>query len=166
MNNGNSPIRVLLIAGSERDVRRLQGAIAGRSAAPFDLISVAQFGDAIRTLNERKIDAVLLDLALTDGQRMEPLQQLHEHRPEVPILALTNAEDDALAMRALKAGAQDSLVKGELDGPLLVRAIRYAIERQQLHAALREMSLASCSRWRTACGSACRTSSSTSTGSR
>ncbi len=136
-----APIKVLLIADSERDVRRLHGAVAGRAAAQFELRHVAHVSEALRTLNEQKFDAVLLDLSLTDGHHLEPLQLMHEHRPDLPILVLSSVDDEALAMRALKVGAQDSLVKGQVDGPLLVRAIRYAIERQQLHAALREMSL-------------------------
>ena len=136
------PIRVLVIADSERDVRRLHGAVAGRAAAQFELMHVTKVNEAMKLLgDERRFDAVLLDLALTDGEGLEPLEQLHEHAPKTPIIVMSHVEDEALAMRALKAGAQDSLVKDQVEGQLLVRAIRYAIERQQLHAALREMSL-------------------------
>ena len=135
------PIRVLVIADSERDVRRLNGAVAGRAAAQFDLVHVTHVSDALQCMSDRKFDAVLLDLSLNDGHDLNPLKLLHEQAPDLPILVLSSVDDEALAMRALKVGAQDSLVKGQVDGQLLVRAIRYAIERQQLHAALREMSL-------------------------
>ncbi len=135
------PIRVLVIADSERDVRRLNGAVAGRAAAQFDLVHVTQVSDALHRMSDRKFDAVLLDLSLSDGHDLHPLKLLHEQQPDLPIIVLSSVDDEALAMRALKVGAQDSLVKGQVDGHLLVRAIRYAIERQQLHAALREMSL-------------------------
>jgi diguanylate cyclase (GGDEF)-like protein len=135
------PIRVLVIADSERDVRRLNGAVSGRAAAQFDLVHVTQVSDALQRMSDRKFDAVLLDLSLNDGHDLNPLKLLHEHAPDLPIIVLSSVDDEALAMRALKVGAQDSLVKGQVDGHLLVRAIRYAIERQQLHAALREMSL-------------------------
>jgi diguanylate cyclase (GGDEF)-like protein len=59
----------------------------------------------------------------------------------MPIIVLTRDDDDALAVRALKAGAQDSLVKGQVNGNLLMRAIRYAIERHQLQVALHAMAL-------------------------
>jgi two-component system cell cycle response regulator len=137
-----SPIKVLVIADSESDVRRLHGAVAGRAAAQFELVHVTRLGEAMKQLaDERRFDAVLLDLALADGQGLESLEQLHEHAPKTPIIVMSHVDDEDLAMRALKAGAQDSLVKAQVDGQLLVRAIRYAIERQQLHAALREMSL-------------------------
>jgi two-component system, cell cycle response regulator len=136
------PIKVLIVADHERDVRRLQGAVAGRGAAHFELVHVTQVSDALRKLGgDERFDAVLLDLSLGDGHSLEPLVELHEHKPDLPIIVLSGVDDESLAMRALKEGAQDSLVKGQVDGHLLVRAIRYAIERQQLHAALREMSL-------------------------
>src|SRR5664279_208380 len=107
----------------------------------FDLVHVTHVSDALQCMSDRKFDAVLLDLSLNDGHDLNPLKLLHEQAPDLPILVLSSVDDEALAMRALKVGAQDSLVKGQVDGQLLVRAIRYAIERQQLHAALREMSL-------------------------
>ena len=138
----SGPIKVLVIADSERDVRRLHGAVAGRAAAQFELVHVTQVSEAMKQLSpDGRFDAVLLDLSLTDGHGLEPLETLHEHAPKTPIIVMSQLDDEALAMRALKAGAQDSLVKDQVDGQLLVRAIRYAIERQQLHAALREMSL-------------------------
>ncbi len=130
-----------MIADSERDVRRLNGAVAGRAASQFDLVHVTQVSDALHQMSDRKFDAVLLDLSLHDGHDLDALKLLHEQAPDLPIIVLSSVDDEALAMRALKVGAQDSLVKGQVDGHLLVRAIRYAIERQQLHAALREMSL-------------------------
>ena len=63
-----------------------------------------------------KFNAVLLDLSLTDGHDLAPLQLLHDQHPEMPIIVLSSVDDEALAMRALKAGAQDSLVKGQVDG--------------------------------------------------
>ena len=136
------PIRVLVLADSERDVRRLHGAVAGRATAQFELVHVTRVADAVKELGEEgRFDAVLLDLELSDGTALEPLEALHEVSMKTPIIVMSHVEDDPQAMRALKAGAQDSLVKGQVDGQLLVRAIRYAIERQQLHAALREMSL-------------------------
>jgi two-component system, cell cycle response regulator len=137
----SAPIALLMIAESEREVRRLRGAVTGRAGAQFEIVHVRHLSEALKGLNERKYDAVLLDLNPGDAHPLEPLQMLHEQRPELPILVLSSTDDESLSMRALKVGAQDSLVKGQVDGPLLVRAVRYAIERQQLHAALREMSL-------------------------
>ncbi len=135
------PIKVLLVAESDRDARRLQGAVAGRASVQFELHVARDAGDAIRRLADDRFDAVLLDLSPVAGPTIEPLIRLHEHAPDVPIIVLTGEDDEVLAVRALKAGAQDSLVKGQIDGNLLVRAIRYAIERHQLQMALHAMSL-------------------------
>lgn len=135
------PIRVLLTTESEREARRLLGAVANRAQSLLELAQVAGIGEAIRRLGEDHFDAVLLDLAMSDGQGLEALIRLHDQAPDVPIVVLTGIDDDALAVRALKAGAQDSLVKTQVDGNLLIRAIRYAIERHQLQVALRAMSL-------------------------
>ena len=135
------PIKVLVIADSQREMRRLHSAVPGPLASQFDLMHVEHVSDALHHMSERKFDAVLLDLSLSDGEDLKPLKLLHEQHPDLPIIVMSSEDDEALAMRALKVGAQDSLAKNSLDGHLLVRAIRYAIERQQLHAALREMSL-------------------------
>lgn len=135
------PLKVLLATESEYDAEHLQGAVASRGSAQFEIHHVANMGDAMRRLSNDRFDALLLDLTLADGQALELLARLHEHAPDVPIIVLTGVDDEVLAVRALKAGAQDSLVKGQVDGHLLVRAIRYAIERHQLQMALHAMSL-------------------------
>ena len=137
----SNPIKVLLITPTERDVRRLQGVVAGPDARHVELTHVLDVGAAVRRVGDARFDALLLDLAVGDTHPLEPLWRLHEHAPDVPIIVLTTMEDETLAVRALKAGAQDSLVKGQIDGNLLTRAVRYAIERHQLQMALHAMSL-------------------------
>jgi len=137
----SNPIKVLLITPTERDVRRLQGVVSVPGASHVELTHVLDVGAAVRRLADVRFDAILLDLAVAHTHPLEPLWRMHEHAPDVPIIVLTSMEDETLAVRALKAGAQDSLVKGQIDGNLLVRAIRYAIERHQLQMALHAMSL-------------------------
>ncbi|HXY30945.1 MAG TPA: GGDEF domain-containing response regulator [Gemmatimonadaceae bacterium] len=139
-------MKVLLVAESERDVRRLQSVSAARGGGHFELTHVRSLADAMRELAGDRFDAVLLDLAersdpVARVDALEPLVKLREGAPDVPIIVLTGVDDETIGVRALKAGAQDSLVKGMLDGHLLFRAIRYAIERHQLQMALRAMSL-------------------------
>jgi two-component system, cell cycle response regulator len=135
------PIKVLLVTEAERDARRLHGVVAHRGAAQFELLHVTSASEAARRLAEDRFDALLLDLTIGEGNTLEPLVRLHESAPDVPIVVLTVVDDEGLAVRALKAGAQDSLVKDHVDGNLLVRAIRYAIERHQLQMALHAMAL-------------------------
>jgi diguanylate cyclase (GGDEF)-like protein len=135
-------IKVLLIAECEREARRLATAIATGSTTHFELRCAPDVSDAIVQLGSDSFDAMLLDLSkATADSGILPLVRLHEHAPDVPIIVLTRDDDDTLAVRALKAGAQDSLVKKQVSGSLLARAIRYAIERHQLQMALHAMAL-------------------------
>lgn len=136
------PIKVLLIADADSEIRRFQETAPDGGTASLELSHVHGIAAALRRLSEERFDAILLDLALAEeGNALGWLARIHEGAPDVPIIVLTGADDEALAMRALKAGAQDSLVKGRTDRHLLTRAIRYAIERHQLHLALQAMAL-------------------------
>jgi PAS domain S-box-containing protein len=79
----------------------------------------------------RPPDAVLLDLSLPDSHGLETFTRLQAAAPTVPVVVLSGLADETIAVGAVSAGAQDYLVKGQVDGPLLVRAIRYAIERKR-----------------------------------
>ena len=78
------------------------------------------------------IDAVLLDLGLPDSQGLNTFEKIHEAAKQVPILILTGFNDDAVALEAVRRGAQDYLIKGKFDAELLIRAISYAVEREKL----------------------------------
>ncbi|HEX6533986.1 MAG TPA: diguanylate cyclase [Gemmatimonadaceae bacterium] len=134
-------IRLLLIAEDERDIARLEGAVSARAGASFEVRHVRDVAGALQQVDDDRFDAALLDLSPERGRGIDALVRLHERAPDLPIIVLTGEDDETLAMRALKAGAQDSLVSGAVDGALLVRAIRYAIERHQLQVALHAMSL-------------------------
>lgn len=97
--------------------------------------------DALRLLEERQFDAVLLDLSLPDSDGLETVASVHEHAPDVPIVVVTGVWEENLGVDALRAGAQDYLVKGEIDVKALVRALRYAVERHRLQAAFQELSV-------------------------
>ncbi len=84
------------------------------------------------------IDIVLLDLHLPDGSRFELYEKLSKKAPWVPVILLTNLIDEELALKMVSNGAQDYLLKTELECKLLVRAIRYALKRKQVDEALRE----------------------------
>jgi len=79
---------------------------------------------------------ILLDLGLPDSQGLDTLARTYDQVRDVPIVLLTGLDDKTLAMQAMRAGAQDYLVKGQIDGNLLARTIRYAIERKQAQEAL------------------------------
>jgi len=94
--------------------------------------------DARRLLDRRSFDVVLLDLGLADSQGLATLALIRLKARDVPILVLTGHADDTIALTAVRAGAQDYLVKGEVEGGTLARALRYAVERKRAEDALRK----------------------------
>lgn len=127
-------LRILLVEHNAGDAALVRGALADQ-AAVLQLAHVETLSQADERLADGGVDVVLLDLSLPDVTGLEGIEHLHRARPDLAIVVLTGIEDDALGARAVQAGAQDYLVKGQADGWLLLRAMRYAIERQQLHAA-------------------------------
>jgi len=86
------------------------------------------------------ISVVLLDLSLPDAHGLESFNLLHHEAPHIPIVVMTGLDDDETAMGAVSAGAQDYLVKGQVTTPLLVRSLRYAMQRQRMRDELQKLS--------------------------
>jgi signal transduction histidine kinase/DNA-binding response OmpR family regulator len=131
----NKPIKVLLVEDNPGDARLLQEMLAEK--ASFDLERVVRLSAGLEQLAAGEIDVVLLDLSLPDSRGFDTFAQVQAKAPQVPIVVLSGLDDKALAVKAVREGAQDYLVKGQIDGNLLVRAIRYAIERKQVGAEIR-----------------------------
>ncbi len=130
-------IRLLLVEDNPADARLLQAMLGGSADPRFELTHVERLGDAQRQVELQRFQAVLLDLSLPDAQGLQGVVVLHEHMPGLPIVVLTGSNDEALAVDAVRQGAQDYLVKGKIDSVLLTRTLRYAIERNQLEGQLR-----------------------------
>lgn len=131
------PIRVLLIEDSKGDARLIREMLAevGGPAA-FQLDWVERLSTGIERLTDGGIDVVLLDLALPDSGAEDTFTKISGAAGNVPIVVLTLLEDDDKAVKAMQGGAQDYLVKAELDGNFLKHSIRYAIERGRLKVQL------------------------------
>jgi len=123
-------IKVLLVEDNRGDARLLREALAESAGVRFELAHVERLADALRRLDEEAFAIVLLDLSLPDAQGLDTVLKVHTHVSHLPIVVLTGMENDELAAEALRKGAQDYLVKGKVDGNLLARSIRYAIERK------------------------------------
>jgi len=93
--------------------------------------------DAIRLLNTKRYGVVLLDLMLPDSRGLETVQKIKEIDSDIPIVVLTGLDDEQTGASAIKLGAMDYLVKGQVSDDVLVRTIRYAIERNQMQLALK-----------------------------
>jgi diguanylate cyclase (GGDEF)-like protein/PAS domain S-box-containing protein len=129
-------LSVLVIEDNPGDARLVELYLREDPARPFKVAKAARLGDGLAILKDQSIDVVLLDLSLPDSFGMETLSTLRA-ASSVPVVVLTGTSDEALALEALRQGAQDYLVKGQGDGELVRRAIRYAIGRSQADAELR-----------------------------
>src|ERR1700734_1164642 len=129
-------IRVLLVQDNPGDARLFTELVCDTGAGQWKLVRVGRRSAALDRLSREPFDVMLLDLSLPDADGLETVIRAHTQAPKVPIVVLTGHDDEALAVRAVRAGAQDYLVKGRLDGDLLVRSIRYASERGRAVEAL------------------------------
>lgn len=125
-------IRILLVEDNPADARLLREHLSEVSSLCFQLTHVERLEEAGERMMETGADVVLLDLSLPDAHGMETVTKMLEAAPDVPIIVLTGFDDETVALRAVQAGAQDYLVKGQVDGNGLARAIRYARERKRL----------------------------------
>ncbi len=129
-------IHVLLVEDNPGDARLFLELVRETGAGRLKLEHVTRLSQALDRLSNDSFDVVLLDLSLPDEQGLTTLTRAHAHAPNVPIVVLTGLDDEALAVKAVRAGAQDYLVKGRVDGDLLVRSMRYATERARAVEAL------------------------------
>lgn len=129
-------IRVLLVEDNPGDARLLREVVREAEGAHIELTHVDTLSKALLRLKEEQFDVVMLDLSLPDADGLETLVRTHTEAPSVPIVVLTGLDDEGLAIRAVREGAQDYLVKGQVTGQLMVRAMRYATERKRAVEAL------------------------------
>ena len=136
-------VQILLVEDDPDDVWIMRNLLSDRWDGPFKLTHVELLSAGLERVAEVRFDIILLDLSLPDSQGLETFFTMHAHAQDVPIVVLSGYNDESTAVRAVQAGAQDYLVKGSVDDNLLVRSIRYAIERTRRHiaeAALRDAS--------------------------
>jgi signal transduction histidine kinase len=128
-------IQILLIEDNPGDARLIKEFLGEVTGTTFELDFVDRLSEGLKHLDGK--DAVLLDLALPDSVGFDTFKKIHTQAPALPIIVLTGNDDDALAFRAVQEGAQDYLVKGQVSSQILVRSIRYAIERKRIDEALK-----------------------------
>ena len=136
----SGPIRLLLVEDDDGDALLVEE-LFNISGAYMEIIRVTTLAEARRE-NLAEIDCVLLDLDLPDAQGLAGLHRLKTDRADVAVLVLTGLDDERRGMEAVGAGAQDYLVKGQIDGQGLTRAVHYAVERLRADEARRELEVA------------------------
>ncbi len=125
---------ILLVEDNPADARLMVEHLT--EAGEVEVQHVDRISAALKCLSEQKFDVVLLDLSLPDGSGLDTVRRMCAANPQMPVIVLTGLEDDALSLAAVHAGAQDYLVKGQVDGSGIARAIRHAIERKRLEERL------------------------------
>ncbi len=134
----NNPIKILLIEDNPGDARLIKEMLIEAKSAPFILEWRDRLHAGLQRLTEYCADVVLLDLGLPDSQGLDTYAKVHDQFPRLPIVVLSGLHDESVAVKAVRNGAQDYLVKGQIDGRLMARSMRYAIERKNAEEALQE----------------------------
>jgi diguanylate cyclase (GGDEF)-like protein len=126
---------VLLIEDNPGDTRLLREILNEQNSLKIQLAHLECMGAAEKFLAENAVDIILLDLGLPDAQGLEAIRRTRAAAPGVALVVLTGLDDESVAMQALQHGAQDYLIKGQIETRALLRALRYAIERKTMENA-------------------------------
>ena len=129
MNNGQTHVLLIESDPGDADLVRLR-LVEGDSTVRVSCVN--RLADGLESMAKEPPSVVLLDLNLPDSNRADPLREVIEKAPGVPVVILLDQDDDALAMKALHQGAQDYLLKGNITSGHLERVMRHAIEQQAL----------------------------------
>ena len=130
-------VRVLVVEDNLADVELIKEYLPGIRPVRFQFESVPRLSEALDRLKEKAFDLLLIDLGLPDSQGIDTFLKLQKAAPETAAIILTGNDDEETAITAVRNGAQDYLIKGELGGTVIVRAVRYAMERKRTEDALR-----------------------------
>jgi len=128
------PIQVLLVEDNAGDARLFREMFRNEKPGIFELTHLMRLSDAEAHLAKSEVDIVLLDMGLPDGHGLDTVRRARKAAPLIPLIVLTGLDDEAIAAEAMKEGAEDYLIKGQIENRALPRALRHAIERHRLQA--------------------------------
>ena len=140
-------LKVLLVEDNLKEAELFKELLSEARGTRFDLTHLQRLEETLTLLEQQSFNVILMDLSLPDSQGLETIARVRSAlersatrslAPLTPIVVLTGINDEDLAVQAIRSGAQDYLLKGQVDSPLLVHALRYAIERTQMLARVRE----------------------------
>lgn len=134
----NEPIKILLVEDDLFYEDYLSEIFAEETEISYELNHVVRIKDCVEHLEQDNFDVILIDLNLPDCTGLDTIYEVESQASNTPIIVLTEQDDNELASQALQSGAQDYLVKGQIDRSTLERSIRYAIERNRLLEQLEE----------------------------
>ncbi len=125
-------IKTLILEDDPEDILILEKLIKGVKLRAIRFISVIKLAEAVDLLKKENFDLIISDLTVPDSRGLETFRGLRAVAPKTPIVLLTGMDDEVMAVQAMREGAQDYLIKGEITPNLLLRAASYAIERNTL----------------------------------
>ncbi len=137
----NEPVKILLIEDNPGSARLIREMLSEAEGSTFDFECCDRLSRGLEHLNSAEVHLVLLDLNLPDSCGIDTFAKVHAHAPRVPIIVLTNIDDEAIAVKTVQDGAQDNLVKGQIYSNSLHRSVHYAIERQRIQEKLQTLSI-------------------------
>jgi signal transduction histidine kinase len=126
------PLQVLVVEDNAGDARLLREMFSKETPGSFQLTHLSRMSEAVIHLANGGVDVVLLDMGLPDEHGLDTVRRSIAAAPGVPVIVLTGLDDEALAAQAMKEGAQDYLIKGQIENRALPRALRHAIERHRM----------------------------------
>ncbi|MGB6977271.1 MAG: EAL domain-containing protein [Gammaproteobacteria bacterium] len=131
-------LKILIVEDNPVNAQFVQELLSRASNVSFDFTKVATLAAASEVLQKPDFDIILLDLDLPDSQGYETFKAINNLAPLNPIIILSSIQDEEIAMRAVREGAQDYFIKGTFEGKLLIRALLYAVERKQKESEMKE----------------------------
>ena len=133
--------RLLLVEDNPGEAGLIKAALHEDSYpnVKFELVHVNHLSEALQLLRESGFDLLLLDLMLPDACGVESVTRVKDVAPSLPIVIINGINEEAVAVEAMRNGAQDYLIKSEVDTGMLVRALRYAIERKRIEAQIQQL---------------------------
>jgi PAS domain S-box-containing protein len=127
----DAPLQLLLVEDNLGDARLLREMLHERDPDKFIVTHLGCMSEAVNHLATKPVDIIVLDLGLPDTEGLGGVRLARGAAPRIPLIVLTGCDDESLADQALQEGAQDFLVKGQIETPALLRAIRYATQRMK-----------------------------------
>jgi response regulator RpfG family c-di-GMP phosphodiesterase len=124
-------MRVLMIEDNQADARLIETLVDRFQKNVISILHAPDLSSGLSRIDQDRVEALLLDLSLPDSEGLDTFLQVYEHSPNLPVVILTGTKNDEMALDAMRNGAQDYIVKGEIDAESLVRALRYAVERSR-----------------------------------
>lgn len=132
-------VTVLLVEDMPEYAQLIQRMLPNPQSFRFNFLHAERLSDGVQVLRENDVDLVVLDLTLPDSRGLKTLSIIMDYAPHLPVIVLTGVDDAVSALKALRQGAQDYLVKEQVDSGILLRSVRYALERKRTENELREI---------------------------